>query len=235
MSRKFIFRPGIFLFSFFFIILFCNLGIWQLHRSHYKKNLLTTFQQRLTEAPKPFLQIANTINTNELQFQSVKLEGYYLNDLTMFVQNQFYQDQLGYEVLTPVKIDGQQKLLLIDRGWIPANKIHSIDKVLGKQPIVGYIKLINEYQFILGKNIMQPNSLPLILQKINIQDISQNTHRLFYPYILRLTTVQHAFIRHWIITTMTPERHMGYAIQWFTMAFVLLLAFLGFSFEKVKK
>jgi surfeit locus 1 family protein len=233
----FTFRLGIFLFWLFFFILFCKLGFWQLHRAHYKKELLQNYHQRLTAEPTPLTKLAQHPINDLLQFKTVELQAQYLNHSTMFVQNQFYQDQPGYEVLTPVQIAGNQKLLLVDRGWVAQTQNllpPPLQEVNGLQYISGYIKLLNEYQFTLGENILYPKRSPLIMQKIDIEEITRLTHRQYYPFILRLNSPKYGFIRHWTITTMSPERHTGYAVQWFAMALALLIAYLCFTMERVK-
>lgn len=231
------FKPGFSLLCLFFFSLFCVLGVWQVHRYHFKQTLELTFQKRLHEAPEPLSKIAGPLEN--LQFQSVTTEGRYVNEQTLFMQNQFYNDQLGYEVLTPLRIPRDNKLLLIDRGWIPkpiSNKLPNIEKITTTQHIMGYIKLLNEYHFILGKNILNPKNFPLIIQKIDLEQIGQLTQQSFYPYILRLSPkAENGFTRDWVISTSLPQRHMAYAVQWFTMAIVLFIAYLIFCCERIEK
>lgn len=219
-----------------FFILCCTLGSWQLHRYTDKKTLLTQYQQRLTSQPIPLSQL--TVSAPP-QFQRISVSGFYLNELTMLVQNRFYHDQLGYEVLTPLRIPGQQKLLLIDRGWIQkpnTQSLPTIENVSSTQDITGYIKLLNEHQFILGKNILAPKQAPLVMQRIDLYEISSITQQSFYPFILRLDANQtNGFVRDWIIASVTPERHMGYAVQWFALAFVLFIAYFCFCCERKGK
>ena len=232
-SYLFRFKIGFFILCLFFVFLFSMLGVWQLHRYHYKKMLVSTFQDRLTAAPKPFLQVTGS---GDLQFQRITVEGHYLNALTMLVQNKFNQGRSGFEVLTPLQIRGQEKLLLIDRGWIqkPANQnLPSIDHVNDKQQIIGYIKLLDERQFTLGKNILNPAGPQIVMQKIDLDELSQITHQSFYPFILRLDASEpNGFVRDWVISIVPPERHMGYAIQWFVLVIVVLIGYLAFCSEK---
>jgi len=37
------------------------------------------------------------------------------------------------------------------------------------------------------------------------------------------------YVRNWPVISTSPEKHRGYAIQWFTMATVLLLLYLYIS------
>jgi surfeit locus 1 family protein len=232
---QFRFRFGFTLFWLTFFCLFCVLGVWQLHRYHYKKNLLQMYQTRLTASP---ITLADALSSKDLTFQHVKLSGEYLNSQTMFVQNQLYNDQMGFEVLTPVRMPGDDKLLLVDRGWVakPEQKaLPIISSVNGTQAINGHIKLLNEYQFILGDNVLNPTAKPIIMQKVDVAQISMLTHEAFYPFLLRLDVdAPNGFVRDsTAITTVMPERHMGYAIQWFVMALVLMIAYFSFCFERV--
>lgn len=227
------FRRGFSLLCLFLFCLCLVLGVWQLHRYAFKKTLLTTYQKRLLDAPHPF---GDVLSQKDLQFQSIKTSGTYLNSLTLLVQNRFYHDEPGFEVLTPLQIPHDKKLLLIDRGWIkqPENNVlPDIQAVTNKQFISGHIKLLNEYQFILGENMLHPDSKPLVVQRIDINELSQMTHYSFYPFILRLNANEtNGYVRDWTIVTVTPARHMAYAIQWFLLAFVLLIAWLCFCCEE---
>lgn len=207
-SYLFTFKKGFFLLSLFFVVLFCVLGVWQVHRYHYKKLLLSA------------------------SHQLTAFSGHYENALTILLQNRFYKGQAGFEVVTPLRIPGQKKLLLVDRGWTPSSHIPSVPE---EQHIKGYIKLLNEFQFILGKNTSNPTAIPLVMQKIDIDEISQITHQTYYPFVLRLDKNEaNGFVREWVITTILPERHMGYAVQWFLMAIVLVIAYFCFCCERVK-
>lgn len=242
----FAFSTKFFLFILPVVILCVFLGNWQLHRYHYKIYLLTTFHQRLLAPAKPIALDSHLHGTvgasgNELQFQHVMVTGDYRNDLTAVVQNQFYHDQLGFEVLTPLRVAGEDKLLLVDRGWVKALTNQSVPllppakNVNGSQTVKGYIKLINEYQFTLGKNILNPTVTPIVMQKIDVKELSMLTHHTFYPFIVRLDqTEPNGFIRDWTITTVLPQRHMAYAVQWYAMAIALLLAFLFFCCQRVE-
>lgn len=233
-----VFKPGFTLLCLFFFLLFCLLGNWQLHRYHFKKALLTAFQQRISGEPQPLGQLAPPM-TN-WQFQPVKVNADYLDDLTILLQNRYYHDRLGFEVLSPVKIAGEKKMLLVDRGWVPAgigSSLPHVNTVKSNHLIVGHIKLLNEYQFILGENITDIRSRPLVLQKVDITELERVMHQTFYPFVLQLDTDQpNAFVHDWTtVTTIMPERHMGYAMQWFAMAAVLFIAYFFFCCERVKK
>lgn len=229
------FKKSFFLFCLFFFILSLVLGVWQIKRFEFKKNIIDTYQNRLNEIPTPFMFVSNSGNS---QFQSISVEGEYLNELTFFIQDRIYKGESGFEVFTPLRIKNNDKLLLVDRGWIKKSKHQTLDlpQIKDKQSIVGYIKYVDEYQFILGNNILAPEKKPLMMQKLDIKELSRITDRMFYPYVLRLDpAMENGFVRDWVISVTPPERHRMYAIQWFALAIVLIIAYIGFCTEVVRE
>jgi surfeit locus 1 family protein len=206
-------------------ILCCALGVWQVERYHYKKELASSYESRLHSNSIPF----SSSNKQKDEFQRFNITGEYHPTFTIF-SSRFYQDQPGYEVFTAFKPKDDARYLLVDRGWV--KKIPNITQIIGNQAIEGYIKSLNEYVFILGNNIL--SSSPLIMQKINITEIESITHQLFYPFVLRLDPKSaHGFVRDWIIVSVPPERHLAYAIQWFLFALIILIGYIYASFEKM--
>lgn len=219
------------------LIILSLLGVWQLKRYHYKENLLTEYTQALKQ---PAVPMASLNKKNDIQFQHVKIRGIFLNDRTIFLDNRFNEDRVGYEVITPVLLTKSNKVILVNRGWVPLIKksqnpsnLPNINPVFGEQQLTGYIKKIDKHHFILGENILTPNHWPLLIQKINISQIQSILKRPLYPFVIRLDQKStHGFVRNWQVINVLPQRHLGYAFQWFGLAFVLLITFVIFSRKK---
>jgi len=216
--------------SLFFIILFIALGFWQIRRYHYKLELL---QQYTTSMHQPPISLTDALRKHAVSFKQVKVIGKYVNNLTSYIQNRYDHNHVGYNVLTPIRMPGDKRLLLINRGWVPFTRKLSPPKITavnGTQTVAGYIKLLNEYIFTLGKNIVAPTLRPLVMQKVNVQQLQKLTGQHYYPFVLRLNATQkHGFVRNWQPINVLPARHMGYAVQWFVMALVLAIAYFIFS------
>lgn len=223
---------GFLSFCLFFILLFCLLGTWQLHRYYDKQALLKTYKERLHELPKPFEFLSG--NIKDFQFQPVVVQGEWMHTFSMFM-HQLHQGQPGLEVITPLRVTGSQKWLLIDRGWMPKTKDKSIPSFIpisGKLQLLGYIKLVDKHSFILGKNIMDAGVKPWVMQKIDISELSRLTKQDFYPFMLRLDPGEsNGFVRDWVISVTLPERHLMYAFQWFALAFIVLVGYCVFKYK----
>lgn len=215
------------------IVVFCLLGTWQLHRYDDKKALLKIYKERLHELPKPFEFLSG--NIKDFQFQTVIVQGEWMDKSSMFVQ-QLHQGQPGLEVITPLRVTGSKKWLLIDRGWIPQTKDKSIPSLIlisGKLQLLGYIKLVDKHSFILGKNIVDASIKPWVMQKIDIDELSRLTKHDFYPFILRLDPGEsNGFVRDWVISMTLPGRHLMYAFQWFALAIIVLVGYGVFKYSE---
>ncbi|MDX1901016.1 MAG: SURF1 family protein [Gammaproteobacteria bacterium] len=220
----------LFMFWLCFVALFVALGYWQLCRYQFKKDLLNDSKERLISAPVAL----KSVTKNPLEFQHVIVAGRYLNDEIILVQDQFFHHRLGFEVLTVFQIPNESEYLLVDRGWVPVlenGQLPVISPVKNEQRLIGHLRTFHEYQFILGKNILNPTVKPLVIQKVDVPELSHVLNKPLYPFILRLdANMPNGFAREWVITTVLPERHLGYAVQWFLMAIVLLIASIYFCF-----
>jgi surfeit locus 1 family protein len=228
------FNPGFMLIWAVVFGLFCYLGAWQIQRYHFKQELVRSYQQNKISAPLPFSQLKSEKDISP--FQRVAVSGHYINELTVLLQNRPYKERMGFEVITPLKIGDDKLLLLVDRGWVAGDQTPpAVKAVVDEQQISGEIKLLNEHQFILGKNILNASDSPLLMQKMDVKELENVTHLAFYPYLLRLSANEpNGFIRDWIITAVQPERHLGYAVQWFAMALTLLIACFCFCCKKLE-
>jgi len=225
------FRVGFFIVCLLLLILLCQLGVWQIHRYHFKQNLELDYQKNLA---LPFQPLTTIENNKNLDFKKVSIQGNYV--FNIFVQNKIHHNKMGFQIFSALQVKNQNKILLVDRGWIekPLDKeLPDIPLLKDEQEMKGYIKYINEYQFILGNNILQKN--PIVLQKIDLNEMSRLSQKQVFPFVLRLDPKEaNGFLREWVINVSPPKKHLGYAVQWFCMAFVLCIAFLCFSFERVE-
>ena len=236
--RKLHFQPKLVptLISFFVLCFFIALGCWQVHRYHVKQNLLKQYQKAIHAEPLILSEINKFSN---LRFRQLRVSGHYLNNKTMLLQNRIYQKRIGFDVLTPLIIAGNNKALLINRGWVPASRglqAPHINPVNEKQTLTGYIKPIDTSHFTLGKNILNTQKWPLKMQKVDIKALSELTGLQFYPFVLRLAADQaNGFGRHWQPINLKIQHHLGYAAQWFLMALVFLIGYFFISCHRTDK
>ncbi|WP_217235823.1 SURF1 family protein [Streptomyces sp. AC555_RSS877] len=100
-----------------------RLGIWQMHRYEERTARNQLVSAALSADPVPVERLTSpghTVTTGE-RYHNVTAKGRFDTDDEVVVRRRTNSDdEVGYHVLTPfVLTDG--KVLLVNRGWIPAN------------------------------------------------------------------------------------------------------------------
>jgi len=71
------------------------------------------------------------------------------------------------------------------------------------------------------------------LEKIDLAALGKKLHIDLYPFVLRLFPGStHLPVVHHPLCTVSPARHLAYAVQWFLMAFALILIYGYFLFKE---
>lgn len=207
-----------------FICLFTALGLWQVARAKQKTELLEMYALR-TQAKS--LTASDLNQPRDSRFFTVSLQGEFDNHHTFLLDNKTFHGQVGYEVYTPFHAYGLAQPLLIDRGFIPLGKsrliLPTIPVISGVVTLTGLINLPPHYSTFPE---MHDKSLawPLRIQFLDIDRISQLLNQQIAPYVINIDPKHKAALAiEWQIVIMSPERHMGYAVQWFALALTLLI------------
>ena len=213
------------LFTLIFLPVTVALGFWQLDRETEKREILEQLEQRQELGPVAVGQIDLTIDQNYLP---VIASGRFDQDRYFLLENRIRDGRPGYEVLTPVYVENTGDVLLVNRGWVLASQDRAIfPDIVTPERIVrlsGYLyRSSGGAGFLIGDEIWR-NEWP---ERVISADISQLEERLGEPlaaYQFRLDQNSDAGLQTgWEIVTVYPEKHRGYAVQWFMMAAALCL------------
>ncbi|KTD13298.1 SURF1 family protein [Legionella jamestowniensis] len=214
------------------ILFFSRLGFWQLHRAEEKKQMLAMQSKFATESPihwQPDLSLPK-------QYQRIIMKGKFLPK-TILLDNQHYQHQFGYDILSPLLLPSGS-VVLVDRGWMAGDLSRQTfpspqvpDEILN---IVGSAYYPSKTLLIGAAFEKKANAI--LIERIDTDLISQLLHKPLYPFIIRLDKAEkHGYVREWAIVAMPPERHYAYAVQWFALAFVCLVLFVVLNFKKMNE
>lgn len=221
-----------------FIVLFIRLGLWQLHKAEAKQALQAQLDRHIHEAPVGLP--ASITNPEEWRYRNIQARGQYDTRYQVLLDNQVENGVAGYHVITPFRLEGSDKTILVNRGWIPARAQHSdvpaVETPSGPLDITGNLWLPSHKIFALES---PPASGPWepVWQNIDMQRYTKSVPMSLYPLIVRLDPASNAggFIRHWPRPAERIETHLGYAYQWFGFAATLMAIYLFLSFRKVER
>lgn len=212
---------------------FCFLGTWQLSRAYQKETLLSNFQARMQKNP---LKVDQLSQTGDLRFYLATLSGEFDNAHTLLLDNKTFHGQVGYQIYTPFHAEGLASPILVDRGFIPrgATRQHLplIKPIQGRLQIKGLLNLPPAY-FALG-DIFESKTFtwPLRVQYLELQELRTALPYDLFPYILSLTPTSSPYPIEWRIVITGPEKHRGYAFQWFALALTLLILFVALNWNR---
>jgi len=205
------------IFSCFFVAVFIFLGFWQLERAEVKANLMEAFDQEQTKSPK-------NISSTSLPWSRVYIKGTYDTSHQVFIDNQINGGKVGYKIYTPFYFDGGQAIF-VDRGWLPQGKtrndLPNIKFISGEITIIGSL-IKPEKEVLVGSELLT-NEWPLVSQTKS-PSIIQNAYNQDFLDMVLILEPGSQFINEYIGLSpfvITPAKHYGYALQWFTMSLVL--------------
>ncbi len=220
--------------------LLLRLGFWQLQRGEEKQLLQQQYQQQGEQAPVALsaVDIEALVASSEPLYQRVRFTGRFDNQRLVLLDNRIYNGVVGYEVLAPFTTNAGQTLL-VNRGWIEGSPDR---RQLPLVPAVtGEVELLGKLHVPLGQPVLLANDKwsdqwPLVVQWEDMQRLSTVLGMDLLPYSVRLEpTSSTALIIDWAPINTRPEKHWGYAVQWFLMAAVLTLFWLYSSIRRAEK
>ena len=207
------------------LVLLISLGFWQLDRADEKRAI----EDQIFRANSGDVELIDSAEfLKDKEYYHVRLQGSYIGDKQFIYDNQIVDQISGYYVLTPFILKGDSKSVLINRGFIPWNgrrdKLADIDirekltevKVQISKPVKRMELKVSE----------TTGDFPILIQALDLDEMSAIASLDLGSVVGLLSPEsENGFVRQWEPYTGSIERHIGYAIQWFLMAFVL--AFIG--------
>ena len=217
--------------------LMTGLGFWQLERADWKQTLVDTHAGRTRLSPialRPGAAISD-----EVQYRRVFARGYYDMEHQLLLDNKTYQGYAGYQVLTPLRLAESDAVVLVNRGWVPLGKsraeLPELPGTDGEVLVDARIQLPPTKLFRLA-DIDEVNAAwPKVVQQVEMGELEQLLGVTLEPLILLLDKDDaFGFIRDWkAVYGVTVDKHRAYAVQWFTLAVVLLLIYISVNSKRI--
>lgn len=219
------FNSRILLFTLVAFSLLCGLGIWQLNRAAEKRELEELYAQRQASTP---IELTSELVRELADFQRVFLRGFFDNEHTWLLDNKQRQGQVGYEVISPFVLEDGSRIL-VNRGWT-AGKENRTD-LPDIQPINGRVTLFAELASVSKHPLLDAENdskvWPKVILALDFETMAQHLGSELLPRYLRLDeSSPGALVTNWQPLNTTSSKHLGYAVQWFAMAFALIIWFI---------
>lgn len=227
-----------------------SLGFWQLGRAAQKQAVFDaiTRQQGLQPWHDAELAAGVALATDSvgeapkahLLHRPVQLQGRWLAEQTVFLDNRQMQGRVGFYVLTPLRLSAPygHRVVIVQRGWVPRNfmdrtVLPEVQTPAGTVSIEGRLEAppskLMELETAHGG--ADPDE-----QKSRIRqnaDIALWAQQGGLP-LLALSVVQsgsasEGLLRDWPQINAGVQKHYGYAFQWFGLSVLVVLLYVWFQ------
>jgi surfeit locus 1 family protein len=215
--------------------LFIKLGLWQYNKAHLKQEIQNSYNASLdTEALSLPAQFDNL---DAWKHKKVTVKGHYKTEHQILLDNQVENSRGGFHVLTPLKIEGRDDYVLINRGWIAGGATHTEMPFISTPEelveIVGLVWVPSKKIFTLESKA-QKSQWNKVWQHMDLERYQNSVAIKVLPIVIKLDTKSNAggFVRNWQLPADKIATNMGYAYQWFGFAIASILIFLYTSIKK---
>jgi surfeit locus 1 family protein len=192
-------------------------GVWQTGRGHAKEMLRDRYEAMLRDAPVT-LDAASRDGV-ALDLRRVTVRGHWLSERTVFLDNRVLHGRAGFHVLTPLRIEGSERLLLVNRGWVAVGadraQLPPVPTPADVVGVEGVARTLPATAFRLGEDA--PGSR--IWQAVEAGRVAQAFGPAMLPLLVQQTSDSaDGLVREWDRPDFGIDKHRGYALQWFALA-----------------
>ncbi len=225
---EFDFEWRITLFTLLLLPLLVSLGFWQLQRADGKALLAASFERQQARDPSP-LGAVNAQSADELAYLPVILSGHYRQGEHFLLDNRMYERKFGNEVLSVFELDNGE-LALVNRGWLPADPSRQVSPLIpeeaGPVTIRGHVYVSPGEPYLLADEPLAAE-WPRRIQAVEMDKIVAALNAKVFPYPVRIEAGDPGSLTvDWQVINVSPDKHHGYAVQWFSMAAALAVIYL---------
>lgn len=213
-----------------------SLGIWQLNRAEEKRGIEQGVAAAIAKPPLKLNQFDLATLESEV-YRPAQLAGQYISNKQYLWDNKTYKGRSGYQVLTPFMLDGLNKVVVVNRGWVP---------ILGRRDQYQDITVSDELMTIEGVIKKPSNAIqlaervetdsvdyPSVTQAFEPSVIAKQLSEDVLPVMIELSAdEQYGYVREWQPYYGKIGKHIGYAAQWFIMAFIALFLYIKLNIKR---
>ena len=215
-----------------------RLGMWQTDRAQHKENLHSLQQLQAALPPLSNAAFESPVDAALGMHRSVHLQGEWLAEHTVFLQNRSQNGAPGFWVLTPLQLS-PTAMVLVQRGWAPRDRVSS--EVL--PPIVTPTGLVH----VQGRWVAPPSRMvelaqtdrgtasgseprsSAIRQNLDVNAWAAEMKLPITATVLQTGAASEGLARDWAPALSGADKNRGYAFQWFALSGLVAVLFVWFQ------
>lgn len=214
-----------------FFALVAALGTWQMDRADEKRERQALFERRLAEPP---LVLTGAVPSAEpLMYRRVRASGHWLADRQIYVDNQIRGGLAGFHVVTPLRIEGRNEAVLVNRGWIARDRGYPDAPAVAVEP--GRVEVTGlatrppaRYRELSAETITGA-----VWQNLSVERYAAHSGLAVLPVVILADEPAKGLER----VTEKPDagvaKHVEYSLTWYALAATTLALWLAMNLKRV--
>lgn len=207
-----------------------SLGLWQLDRARQKIDLQAQIDQR---ANLPAWQVHDLLAAGDPLsgvHRPVQLRGQWVDEASVFLDNRQMGARNGFILVTPLKLAGSPRAVLVQRGWVPRDftdrsRVPTINAPPGEVQVEGRLAPPPGKLYELGEA-----GGGAIRQNLDVGAFARETGlNLLAVSVQQSGPSPEGLLREWPRAAVGVHKHHGYAFQWFALCALAGLLYLWFQ------
>jgi surfeit locus 1 family protein len=198
------------------------LGLWQLGRAAEKREAKARFE--VLSAQPPIHVSRAELFAADVSLRRVEARGVFDPRYAVFIDNRIHRGVPGYHVVMPLRLEGSDRYVLVNRGWVARTAsraelpaLSTPENVVAVQgiAIVPRLRTLE-----LSGSVMEGP----IWQNLTIERYRAARPISIQPFLIRQESdAQDGLVREWEVPDFGIDKHYGYAFQWFALAATVLV------------
>lgn len=229
------FRPGIAvsLLAVAGLALTISLGNWQMGRAEEKLARQAQFDARQTVT---LALPGRLVGAKEYEWARISARGEFVAQQTVLLDNKIAHGRAGYQVVTPLRLEGGKLSLLVNRGWVAAGPrrevLPDIKTPVGPQQLQG-IAVVPTARFVELGGEAGKTEQGRVWQNLTIERFRAFSGLDLQPVVMQQTNdTNDGLERAWEPPNLGADKHRSYALQWYSMAVLIMVLYVVLNFRK---
>ena len=216
------------------IAITCALGNWQLNRAAEKSALQSRFDA-LAAAPTVTVP-GSPLDGADIQYRRVRVQGRYVAQGMVLLDNRVHHGTAGYEVIMPLRIGAGPMHVLVDRGWVAGTgdraRPPQVQTPEGVVDVSGIAALPSTRFLELSAKTVEGN----VWQNLVLERYRQAMGLEIQPFVIQQhDNADDGLERDWPRPDTGIARHQGYAFQWFSLALLIAVFYVVLSSKRASR
>lgn len=210
-----------------------SLGRWQLSRAAQKESLQAAIDSKGQQPRLDNRSLAALPDVSAALHSTAHLRGTWVAERTVFLDNRQMNAKPGLYVVTPLRLEGSNQAVLVQRGWVARNfidrtSVPAIAAPMGLVEITGRIAPPPSKLYELGAP-----ERGLIRQNLDLAQFRDESGLALLDVTLQQTgAATEGLLREWPVASAGSAKNYGYAFQWFGLSALIAILYVWFQIGK---